>query len=68
LRSPSEGLPLPKRASTIAGTPATARATKGGERNGAEALRPRDTIKVKDGEEYLEDFREIRRILGEEFV
>jgi NitT/TauT family transport system ATP-binding protein len=30
--------------------------------------RPRDVIKVKDSEEYLEDFREIWRILGEEFV
>ena len=30
--------------------------------------RPRDVIKVKDSEEYLDDFREIWRILGEEFV
>ncbi len=30
--------------------------------------RPRDVIKVKDSEEYLEDFREIRRILGAEFT
>jgi NitT/TauT family transport system ATP-binding protein len=30
--------------------------------------RPRDVIKMKDSEEYLEDFREIWRILGEEFV
>ena len=30
--------------------------------------RPRDVIKVKDSEEYLEDFREIWRILGAEFV
>jgi NitT/TauT family transport system ATP-binding protein len=30
--------------------------------------RPRDVIKVKDSEEYLGDFREIWRILGEEFV
>ena len=30
--------------------------------------RPRDVIKVKDSEEYLEDFREIWRILGEEFA
>ena len=30
--------------------------------------RPRDVIKVKDTEEYLDDFREIWRILGEEFV
>jgi NitT/TauT family transport system ATP-binding protein len=30
--------------------------------------RPRDVIKVKDSEAYLEAFREIWRILGEEFV
>jgi NitT/TauT family transport system ATP-binding protein len=30
--------------------------------------RPRDVIKVKDSEEYLEDFREIWRILGAEFA
>ena len=30
--------------------------------------RPRDVIKVKDSEEYLGDFGEIWRILGEEFV
>src|SRR5207249_9278016 len=30
--------------------------------------RPRDVIKVKDSEEYLDDFREIWRILGEELV
>jgi sulfonate transport system ATP-binding protein len=30
--------------------------------------RPRDVIKVKDSQEYLDDFREIWRILGEEFV
>ena len=30
--------------------------------------RPRDVIKVKDTEEYLEDFREIWRILGAEFA
>ena len=30
--------------------------------------RPRDVIKVKDSEEYLDDFREIWRILGEQFV
>jgi NitT/TauT family transport system ATP-binding protein len=30
--------------------------------------RPRDVIKVKDSEEYLRDFREIWRILGEEFT
>ncbi len=30
--------------------------------------RPRDVIKVKDSEEYLHDFREIWRILGEEFT
>jgi NitT/TauT family transport system ATP-binding protein len=30
--------------------------------------RPRDVIKVKDSEEYLLDFREIWRILGEEFT
>jgi NitT/TauT family transport system ATP-binding protein len=30
--------------------------------------RPRDVIKMKDSEEYLGDFREIWRILGEEFV
>ncbi len=30
--------------------------------------RPRDVIKIRDSEEYLEDFREIWRILGEEFV
>jgi NitT/TauT family transport system ATP-binding protein len=29
--------------------------------------RPRDVIKVKDTPEYLGDFREIWRILGEEF-
>ncbi len=29
---------------------------------------PRDVIKVKDSEEYLDDFREIWRILGEQFV
>jgi hypothetical protein len=27
-----------------------------------------DHIKVKDSDEHLEDFREIWRILGEEFV
>jgi NitT/TauT family transport system ATP-binding protein len=30
--------------------------------------RPRDVIKMKDSQEYLDDFREIWRILGEEFV
>jgi NitT/TauT family transport system ATP-binding protein len=30
--------------------------------------RPRDVIKVKDSEAYLAAFREIWRILGEEFV
>jgi NitT/TauT family transport system ATP-binding protein len=30
--------------------------------------RPRDVINVKDSEEYLEDFREIWRILGAEFA
>ena len=28
--------------------------------------RPRDIIKMKDSEEYLEDFHEIWRILGED--
>jgi NitT/TauT family transport system ATP-binding protein len=30
--------------------------------------RPRNVIKVKDSDEYLDDFREIWRILGQEFT
>jgi ABC-type nitrate/sulfonate/bicarbonate transport system ATPase subunit len=33
-----------------------------------EAITISDRIKVKNSEEYLEDFRETWRILGEEFV
>jgi hypothetical protein len=33
-----------------------------------EAITLSDRIKVKDSKEYLEDFREIWRIRGEEFV
>ena len=74
MRPSSEGLPLPEGASTIAATPATARAIMSGRPERVKAFyaitipRPRDVIKVKDSEEYLDDFREIWRILGEEFV
>jgi hypothetical protein len=54
VRASSEGLPLPRRTSTIPATPAAGR----GHQKGS----------GKDSEEYLEDFREIWRILGEEFV
>lgn len=74
MRPSSEGLPLPEGASTIAATPATARAIMSGPPGRVKASyaitipRPRDVIKVKDSEEYLDDFREIWRILGKEFV
>jgi hypothetical protein len=72
MRPSSEGLPLPEGASTIAATPATARAIMSGPPGRVKASyaiaipRPRDVIKVK--EEYLDEFREIWRILGKEFV
>ena len=74
MRPSSEGLPLPEGASTIAVTPATARAIMSGPPGRVKASysitipRPRDVIKVKDSEEYLDEFREIWRILGKEFV
>jgi hypothetical protein len=72
MRPSSEGLPLPGGASTIAATPATAWAIMSGCPGRVKASyaiaipRPRDVIKVK--EEYLDEFREIWRILGKEFV
>ena len=74
MRPSSEGLPLREDASTIAATSATARAIMSGRPARVKAsyaitiLRPRDVIKVKGSEEHLDDFREIWRILGEEFV
>lgn len=65
MRPSSEGLPLPGGASTIAVTPATARAIMSGRPGRVQASyaiaipRPRYVIKVKDSEEYLDDFREI---------
>jgi hypothetical protein len=56
---------LPEGASTIAATPATAWAIMSGCPGRVKASyaiaipRPRDVIKVKDSEEYLDDFREI---------
>jgi hypothetical protein len=57
MRPSSEGLPLPEGASTIAATPATARAIMSGRPGRVKAFyaitipRPRDAIKVKDSEE-----------------
>jgi hypothetical protein len=65
MRPSSEGLPLLGGASTIAVTPATAWAIMSGRPGRVQASyaiaipRPRDVIKVKDSEEYLDDFREI---------
>jgi hypothetical protein len=65
MRPSSEGLPLPGGASTITVTPATAWAIVSGRPGRVQASsaiaipRPRDVIKVKDSEEYLDDFREI---------
>jgi len=65
MRPSSEGLPLPGGASTITVTPATAWAIMSGRPGRVQASnaiaipRPRDVIKVKDSEEYLDDFREI---------
>ncbi len=65
MRPSSEGLPLPGGASTITVTPATAWAIMSGRPGRVQASyaiaipRPRDVIKAKDSEEYLDDFREI---------
>ena len=65
MRPASGGLPWPGGASTIAATPATAWAIMSGRPGRVQASyaiaipRPRDVIKVKDSEEYLDDFREI---------